>query len=81
MSDSEKKITFEGAMKRLEEIVRFLESGSAPLDDSLKAFEEGVSLVKFCNPELDNAEKRVKLLTFNGDGAPEETDMPEMDVK
>ena len=42
MSDSEKKITFEGAMKRLEEIVRFLESGSAPLDDSLKAFEEGV---------------------------------------
>lgn len=78
---SDKKITFEEAMKRLEEIVRFLESGSAPLDDSLKAFEEGVSLVKFCNAELDSAEKRVKLLTFSGNGEAIETDMPDMDAK
>lgn len=78
---SDNKITFEDAMKRLEEIVRFLESGSAPLDDSLKAFEEGVSLVKLCNAELDSAEKRVKLLTFSENGETVETDMPAMDKK
>lgn len=78
---SDNKITFEEAMKRLEEIVRFLESGSASLDDSLNAFEEGVSLVKFCNSELDKADKKVKLLTFSENGEVTEADMPEMDVK
>ena len=40
------KLTFEAAIARLEEIVRALESGSAPLDESLALFEEGVGLVK-----------------------------------
>ena len=74
----EDKMKFEDAMKRLEEIVRFLEGGNADLDSSLSAFEEGVKLVKFCNSELDRAEKRVKLLTFSSDGSVSETDMPEM---
>ena len=74
----EDKMQFEDAMKRLEEIVRFLEGGNADLDSSLSAFEEGVRLVKFCNSELDRAEKRVKLLTFASDGSVSETDMPEM---
>ena len=74
----EDKMKFEDAMKRLEEIVRFLEGGNADLDSSLSAFEEGVRLVKFCNSELDRAEKRVKLLTFASDGSVSETDMPEM---
>ena len=74
----EDKMKFEDAMKRLEEIVRFLEGGNADLDSSLSAFEEGVRLVKFCNYELDRAEKRVKLLTFASDGSVSETDMPEM---
>ena len=74
----EDKMKFEDAMKRLEEIVRFLEGGNADLDSSLSAFEEGVRLVKFCNSELDRAEKRVKLLTFASDVSVSETDMPEM---
>ena len=74
----EDKMKFEDAMKRLEEIVRFLEGGNADLDSSLSAFEEGVRLVKFCNSELDRAETRVKLLTFASDGSVSETDMPEM---
>ena len=74
----EDKMKFEDAMKRLEEIVRFLEGGNADLDSSLSAFEEGVRLVKFFNSELDRAEKRVKLLTFASDGSVSETDMPEM---
>lgn len=61
-------MTFEAALARLEEIVRLMESGSAPLDKSLSLFEEGVSLVKFCTSELDNAEQKVKILLKGGDG-------------
>ncbi len=68
-------MTFEAAMSRLEEIVRALESGNAPLDSSLALFEEGVALVKLCNNRLDHAEQRVKLLTLGEDGRMTETDM------
>ena len=78
MNNEEKEMTFESAIARLEEIVRLLESGSAPLDESLSLFEEGVGLVKLCNARLDNAEQKVKLLVKNPDGSVEETDMPPM---
>ncbi len=68
-------MTFEAAMARLEEIVRALESGNAPLDSSLALFEEGVALVKLCNGKLDHAEQRVKILTLGEDGRMTETDM------
>lgn len=68
---AKKNITFEEAVKRLEEIVRMLEGGTAPLDESLTLFEEGVSLVKFCNEKLDGAEQKVKMLTFTPDGEAE----------
>ncbi len=69
---AEEKMTFETAIARLEVIVRALESGNAPLDDSLALFEEGVSLVKFCNEKLDTAEQKVKMLTFTPDGEAKE---------
>ncbi len=69
------EITFESAMARLEEIVRMLEGGSAPLDKSLTMFEEGVALVKFCNSQLDQAEQKVKILTATPDGTLVENDM------
>jgi exodeoxyribonuclease VII small subunit len=68
-------MTFEAAMARLEEIIRMLESGNAPLDTSLTLFEEGVALVKLCNSKLDTAEQKVKILTDAGDGTLIETDM------
>jgi len=68
-------MTFEAAMARLEEIVRMLESGNAPLDVSLELFEEGVALVKLCNTRLDLAEQKVKILTDTGNGTLVETDM------
>ena len=71
-------MTFEEALARLEEIVRALESGSAPLDESLALFEEGVGLVKLCNARLDTAEQKVKLLIPNPGGTAEERDMPPM---
>lgn len=77
MENNEKieTMTFEAAMARLEEIVRTLESGNAPLDVSLGLFEEGVALVKLCNAKLDTAEQKVKILTNAGDGTLVETDM------
>ena len=67
-------ITFEQALARLEEIVRMLESGSAPLDKSLEYFEEGVRLVKMCNVQLDNVEQRIKILSKNDSGEMTESD-------
>ncbi len=68
------EITFESALARLEEIVRALESGNAPLDTSLAMFEEGISLVKKCNEKLDTAEQRVKILISKQDGSYDEQD-------
>lgn len=59
---------FEETMKRLEEIVQDLESGDLSLEDSLKAFEEGTKLVKFCSEKLEEAEQKVNLLVKESDG-------------
>ncbi len=74
----DESVKFEDAIARLEEIVHLLESGNAPLDTSLALYEEGVALVRLCNTRLDNAQQRVKILTLNGDGTLEETDMAPM---
>lgn len=63
-----KEETFESALARLEEIVRALDGGDAPLDESLALFEEGVKLVKLCSGKLDAAEQKVKILTKGEDG-------------
>jgi len=60
---------FETALKKLEEVVRRLEDGDLSLDDSLKAFEEGVKNAAFCARKLDEAEKRVELLLKQKDGS------------
>ncbi len=60
---NDKELSFEEAIKRLEELVSALENGKAPLDESLRLFEEGVALVSACKKQLDEAEQKVKLLT------------------
>lgn len=65
---------FEQALGRLEEIVRALDGGAAPLDESLALFEEGVRLVKLCSEKLDSAEQTVKILVRGDDGAIAEQD-------
>lgn len=65
------KFVFETAMKRVEEIVRLLERGDAPLDQSLALFEEGAGLIKKCSSALDQAEQKVSLLA-KGPQGPEE---------
>jgi len=57
-----KENKFEDAMKELEDIVKRLESGDLPLEESLKIFEKGVGLSRFCFNKLEEAEKRVSIL-------------------
>ena len=71
---AENKMTFESALSRLEEIVKLMESGDAPLDKALSLFEEGVGLVKFCTGALDSAEQKVKILQKSGSGEIESSD-------
>lgn len=63
------KLSFEQSLKRLEEIVRLLESGNAPLEESMKLYEEGIGLVRSCGEELDRTEAKIKLLQSNADGS------------
>jgi exodeoxyribonuclease VII small subunit len=63
-----KKLQFEQAMARLEEIVNTLERGDAPLEESLSLFEEGAKLMKQCSDLLDKAEQKVTKLTVTVDG-------------
>lgn len=63
-----KDIKFEDALQRLEQIVDQLEAGDLPLEDSLKVFEEGVALARRCAKYLEEAEKRIELLTKDESG-------------
>ena len=69
---NEKNATFEQNMARLEQIVRSLERGDAPLEESLKLFEEGTGLVRSCGKLLDDAELQVKKIMVGPDGTPVE---------
>lgn len=69
---AEKKVTFEQAMARLEEIVKQLEQGDAPLEDALALFEEGTRLMKKFTTQLDKAEQKVSKLLAGPDGNPKE---------
>ncbi len=65
---TKKTVTFEAAMERLEEITRLLESGAEGLDQSLKLYEEGVSLIRLCTQKLESAEQSVKILQMGEEG-------------
>jgi exodeoxyribonuclease VII small subunit len=57
-----KKEKFEEALQKLEAIVTQMEEGDLPLEETLKAFEEGVKLARFCANKLDEAERKVEKL-------------------
>jgi exodeoxyribonuclease VII small subunit len=63
-------MTFEASMIRLEQIVRTMERGDAPLEESLKLFQEGTELVRNCGKLLDEAELQVKKIMTAPDGSP-----------
>ena len=59
---------FEKALSRLEGIVSKLEGGDLDLEESLKLFEEGIHLCRFCSQKLDEAEKKVEILLKDREG-------------
>ena len=65
----QKNLSFEEAYQRVESIVEALEKGETTLEESLKIFEEGMTLVKQCSDKLNDAETRLKQLieTENGE--------------
>ncbi len=69
---ADKKLSFEDAMKRIEEIVNILENGKSTLDESLKLFEEATSLCVYCNNRLDEAKKKVAAISIVSDEKEEE---------
>lgn len=67
---NENNKTFEQNMQRLEQIVRAMERGDVPLEESLKLFQEGTALVERCGKLLDDAELQVKTIVAAADGSP-----------
>ena len=65
-----KKQTFEESMGRLEQIVRAMERGDVPLEESLKLFQEGTQLVQTCTKLLDDAQLQIKKVMTAADGSP-----------
>jgi exodeoxyribonuclease VII small subunit len=64
------KKNFETSLSSLEQIVRELERGDLPLEDSLKLFEDGVRLARECQERLNQAERRIEVLMRDSDGRP-----------
>lgn len=62
------KQSFEIALKKLEEVVEKLESGEVSLDQSLKLFEQGITLVRQCSKRLDEVESKVQVLVSDERG-------------
>ena len=71
---SKTKQSFEASMARLEQIVRAMERGDVPLEESLKLFQEGTELVQRCQKLLDEAQLQVKKIMVAQDGSPMEED-------
>ena len=69
---SKKAPSFEENMQRLEQIVRAMERGDVPLEESLKLFQEGTALVQKCSALLDEAEQKVTKIVTQADGSPAE---------
>lgn len=65
-----KSKSFEASLAALEKIVRELERGDLPLEESLKLFEDGVRLSRECQERLNQAERRIEVLLRDSNGKP-----------
>jgi exodeoxyribonuclease VII small subunit len=62
LKEPEQELSFEAGLKRLEEVLDALEHGDLALEEAMRAFAEGVQLVRSCHHKLDEVEKQVELL-------------------
>lgn len=75
-----KQLSFEEKMNQLEDIVINLEKGTAPLDESMKLFEQGMKISAELQKMLENAEQKVTLLTEQADGTINKQDFEQEDA-
>ena len=68
--DDVSQLSFEAALQRLEEIVRTLEKGEAPLDQSIGLYQEGERLKRHCEARLKDAQARIDQIALGSDGQP-----------
>ena len=68
MLDDINKLTFEEALKELEEIVRGLENGSSALDDAINSYARGAAIKKHCEKKLNDAQMRIEKIVVGDDG-------------
>ena len=73
---NQQNATFEASMQRLEQIVRAMERGDVPLEESLKLFQEGTELMRSCGKLLDDAQLQVQKVMTAADGSPVLEEMP-----
>lgn len=79
---AKKKMSFEDALQRIEEIVSEIEEGSVPLEESIDKYAEGTKLIEHCRTVLGNAEKKIQLLTKGQDQALEPAgELPDDDAE
>ena len=64
------EMSFEEAMKALEDVVARLEAGDVPLEESINLYERGAELKSYCQKKLSEAEEKVAAITLDGDGKP-----------
>jgi exodeoxyribonuclease VII small subunit len=64
------QLSFEAALARLEDIVRTLEKGEAPLDQSIALYQEGDRLKRHCEARLKDAQARIEQIALGADGKP-----------
>jgi len=62
------ELKFDQALERLEKIVREMEGEGLPLEESLKKYEEGIKLSRFCLSTLEKAEKKIEILIRDAEG-------------
>jgi exodeoxyribonuclease VII small subunit len=73
MSDAPSIKDFEAAIAELESVVKKLEEGDLALEQSLALYERGVQLSRFCHARLEDAERRIEILSERGDVRPAPT--------
>lgn len=69
---NQKSKTFEESMQRLEQIVRTMERGEVPLEESIRLFQEGTELARNCGKLLEDAQLQVSKIMVSPDGSPTE---------
>lgn len=67
-------MTYEQQLQQLETLIKQLENGDLSLDQALAAYEQGITLIRACQQQLEQAEQRIQLLAHDANG--EETLIP-----